>query len=98
MKHPYTFVVTCQAVPTQVEGRRKSDNSPYYFRARHGRWELLVGEPSFPTELLDWPDGWDEYVVARGEDETRGFMSDRAVRAVLDIHLDTERESSRTDD
>ena len=53
----YTWTQTCTAAPFQVEGRFTGSDRPYYFRARGGRWYLLVGKPGWPTDVLEWPLG-----------------------------------------
>lgn len=80
---PYTVESIGGACPTQAEGRTPDDR-PYYFRARHGEWTLRVGEPGWPTCLLDWPDDGDGTYVDSGDDDTHGWMENPAVLAILD--------------
>lgn len=57
--------------PLQAEGTW--DGTPFYFRVRHGRWQLGLGEDpvgetlkpqgrclkgELPAEYLDWGGGW----------------------------------------
>ena len=71
--------------PTQAEGLLWDDR-PFYFRARHGHWDLSVGEPGWPTDYSFWPRSGllSNMVVGEGDDPTYGYMSEPKVRAVLD--------------
>ncbi len=80
MSDKYTFEMTCEAAPTQVEGRRLKDDVPYYFRARHGVWALYVGKPG-DAEAVSGK------VIAQGMDETYGSMSAKQVRKILNKKL-----------
>lgn len=70
--------------PTQAEGRYTDSDRPYYFRARHGRWTLTVGEPGWPTDF-DLSDvvGWPDEHAASGDDPTRGAMAHADVLAII---------------
>ena len=58
--------------------------TPYYFRARHGRWTLTIGEPGWPTDF-DLSDvvGWPDEHAASGDDPTRGAMAHADVLAII---------------
>jgi len=78
------YVRSYGACPTQLDGRG-TDGRPFYFRARHGVWQLRVGAVSDPTEFTEWAD-WGT-VVAEGEDPTAGFMPADDVDALITEHL-----------
>jgi len=67
------------ACPTRAEGFM--DGCPFYFRARYGRWDLMV---VFPDRDPVMP-ARDDDVLLRltGVDETQGRMEDGAVRKIL---------------
>lgn len=72
--------------PTQAEGRYTDSDRPYYFRARHGRWTLEVGDPGWPTDYCQWPDMDRPHrhgLVAEGDDPTRGAMAHADVLAII---------------
>lgn len=83
----YTVTSIGGACPTQAEGVT-ADGRPYYFRARHGRWTLDVGEVGWP-EYCEWPgDVWDQKRIADGDDPSQGWMEDTDVLSILDQHLE----------
>jgi hypothetical protein len=47
------LVVTCPAVPTQLEGT--VDGNPCYFRARHGSWRFTIAAPGDNPVRHGWP-------------------------------------------
>ncbi|ANA85285.1 hypothetical protein BH769_gp82 [Gordonia phage BritBrat] len=61
--------------PTQLSGHT-FDGVPFYFRARHGEWELWA--PYTRTE---------EVLVASGDDDTYGTMHADAVDAIITREL-----------
>lgn len=71
--------------PTQAEGRYTETNRPYYFRARHGRWTLHIGNPDWPTDYREWPKDFltPPYETVSGPDWTHGAMSVTAVLAII---------------
>jgi len=82
-------------LPTQAWGRT-ADGRPWYFRARHGRWTIEVGDDrSWPTNYAEWPRpdlafdqiDWEQFVVAEGEDDTLGSMEADDVHDLLAEHL-----------
>ena len=81
---PYSVASLGGACPTQAEGRTANDR-PFYFRARHGEWDLRLGNATDPTYYPDW-DGWGD-IVASGEDGSEGWMDEAEVLAILDAHL-----------
>jgi hypothetical protein len=70
--------------PTQAWGRL-DDGRPFYFRARHGEWDLEIGPIGADTDG-SWI-GELRWVVARGIDPTGGRMPDEDVRAILIEYL-----------
>lgn len=68
------------ACPTQAEGTMWGN--PFYFRARHGYWDLTVtvpdGDPILPAD-------WDTDVVLHleGEDPNQGWMEEAQVMPIL---------------
>jgi hypothetical protein len=72
------------ACPTQATGRYTESDRPFYFRARHGVWTLQVGEPGWPTDYCDWPEGCPELApIANGDDPTEGWMESEDVLAII---------------
>lgn len=69
---------TCFACPTQAEGKL-TDGRMFYFRARHGTWDLRVSDEA--TD--DVGDAVRGQAVADGDDETEGWMSPKAVAAIV---------------
>lgn len=77
------FRMTCDACPTQAEGRT-SDGRAFYFRYRSGRWTLRVSRPG--------GDVWQAVkgeIIAEGErgDGLGGWMDEDDVRAIVSEHL-----------
>lgn len=58
---------TCRAMPNQVEGEL-DDGRPFYFRARHGYWDLYIGEPGQTVDNMDI-----DTPVAEGENDRAGW-------------------------
>lgn len=81
---PYSVDSIGGMCPTQADGLTPGGR-PYYFRARHGRWTLDVGQPGWPVGLLDWPGDGEQ--VAAGDDPSHGSMTDDEVLVILDEHL-----------
>jgi hypothetical protein len=73
---PYTVSSIGGACPTQAEGLWVNGH-PYYFRARHGDWQLRVAEESDGDAVVG---KW----IAGGDDPSGGWMEDEAVLAILD--------------
>lgn len=70
--------------PTQLDGM-KAGGQPFYFRARHGRWELWLGPVGAQPDYLNW---WESAtLVADGDDPTEGAMLPAAVDAILTEYL-----------
>lgn len=66
-------------MPTQAEGH--FDDCPFYFRARHGEWDLDVCRPGGDPV---WPK--DPIYHAEGDDPSEGCMEDGEVRKILAAH------------
>lgn len=70
--------------PTQLEGM-KAGGQPFYFRARHGRWDLWLGPEGAEPNYLSW---WENAtLVAEGDDPTEGAMPTAQVDAIVTEHL-----------
>lgn len=70
--------------PTQLDGM-KAGGQPFYFRARHGRWDLWLGPVGAAPNYLSW---WEKAtLVAEGDDPTEGAMLPRQVDAIVAEHL-----------
>lgn len=52
--------------PAQVDGVTR-DGAPFYFRCRHARWTLALGEPGWHRNCLAWPCSYTERIWADGE-------------------------------
>lgn len=72
-------IETCGGVvPTQATGFM--DGHPFYFRARHGDWDLNVTEPGTDCVMP----GIDDVVLQlSGDDPTHGWMEEKDVEAIL---------------
>lgn len=66
--------------PTQLEGVTRHSR-PFYFRARHGRWDLRVGPENAAPQYLDWAEN--EELIGDGEDPTIGEMLPADVDALI---------------
>lgn len=65
--------------PTQAEGTM--GGNPFYFRARHGSWELRVVKPGCDPV---WPDNKEDLLLNwSGDDPSNGWMEEPDVMAVL---------------
>ena len=80
-----TFRLTCEACPTQAEGRT-TDGRAFYFRHRSGYWTLSVSEPG-GTVWDAAENEVDGINVAEGQCEN-GWMDEGDVRAIVGEHLD----------
>lgn len=69
--------------PTQAEG--EMDGNPFYFRARHGVWNLTVVKPGCDAA---WPKKDDVLLTLDGDDPTHGWMNDLDVMAILAAAFD----------
>ena len=96
-KHARTFMsvprwchVTCQACPTQADGRL-ADGRLWYFRARSGGWRIDVGDAPG-----DDPIGNTRH---EGDDPSGGWMPGPEVVRLLETHLGEEldRQLSKAD-
>jgi DNA (cytosine-5)-methyltransferase 1 len=76
----FTLEYLAGSCPTQAWGWLP-DSSPFYFRARHGRWTIEVGNIGWPLLYDQWPE--DPEVLTSGEDPTHGHMSAQDVRRIL---------------
>lgn len=74
------IVTSCGGMcPTQAEGT--IHGNPFYFRARHGIWQLTVVEPGCDAVM---PANKEDVVLYRdGDDPTHGWMEESAVMAIL---------------
>ena len=70
--------------PTQLDGM-KAGGQPFYFRARHGRWELWLGPLGAEPNYLSW---WESATLAaEGDDPTEGAMLPAQVDDIVTEHL-----------
>jgi hypothetical protein len=72
------------AAPIQASGRLR-DGRPFYFRARHGEWEIEVGPPGGAVDGAGV--GERRWLVAKGADRSGGYMPEEDVRSLLRQHL-----------
>lgn len=70
--------------PTQLDGM-KAGGQPFYFRARHGRWELWIGPVDAEANYLTWREN--ATLVAEGDGPTEGAMFPAQVDAIVTEHL-----------
>jgi hypothetical protein len=87
----YTFALLTTGAPTEAEGRT-ADGRPYLFHARHGDWDIELGNKDWPTDYAQWPTEWHELhhvdrLYASGADPSMGYMTDDAIRAILTKYL-----------
>lgn len=76
------------ACPTQAEGT--IFGNPFYFRARHGTWDLTVTVPgSDPVMPAEWAD---VLLYREGEDPAQGWMEEAQVLPILQQATTTLRE------
>ena len=65
--------------PTQSEGTMSGN--PYYFRARHGQWELRAVKPGCDPV---WPKNKEDMLLNwGGDDPSNGWMAEPDVMAIL---------------
>jgi hypothetical protein len=77
-------ITTCGGIcPTQAEGITPW-GTPFYFRARHGAWQLY-DSPTLQGAhaAVEWCGGTDERWLADGDDPSHGFMERHEVEAIL---------------
>ncbi len=58
---------TCHGRPNQIEGEL-GDGRPFYFRGRHGHWELCIGQPGETVDGMDIDDP-----AVEGDDDLAGW-------------------------
>jgi len=76
--------------PTQAEG--EMDGHPFYFRARHGNWDLCVVKPGADPVM---PQDWNDVVLHRsGNDPTDGWMEIEDVKSILQSAYDEIRNAA----
>ncbi len=70
------------ACPTQAEGT--IDGHPFYFRARHGVWSLLVAATTYGDACaISWERPDLIAYTEEGADPSYGYMGDADVLAIL---------------
>ena len=65
--------------PCQAEG--EMDGHPFYFRARYGKWTLMVVPPGQDTVFNEHPD-----YFAQGDDPDIGYMSEDEAKRIIEVH------------
>ncbi|MCG7607057.1 hypothetical protein [Mycobacterium sp. CnD-18-1] len=69
--------------PAQVDGFT-ADGRPFYYRCRHSRWTIAIGEQGWGANCLSWPGSYRDRIKFSGKGD---YESKDEVDALLDEHL-----------
>ncbi|QQM15244.1 hypothetical protein SEA_POUND_85 [Mycobacterium phage Pound] len=69
--------------PSQVDGFT-ADGRPFYFRCRHDRWTIAIGEVGWGANCLSWPESFRERIEFSGKGD---YVSKVEVDTLLTEHL-----------